>query len=226
MNENLNPVADRKPLTKAQFVMLRSLGREGTWTEGDHPLWKVSRNWVHSREHHIFAMGACWELEGMGLVVSTNPLTCCEVHRSVKRFTLSPRGKAMLVRINSHRRVPQQAQWMPNNEILALARACVVASVADPEILLQQILVQAQHEHALRLGSYQERFVKLVKSARKVAGSRSERDLAELDGVLRSSTNVPPEFADSIASVLKRQPQLYALADQPLQPTEQEQALS
>ena len=140
-------------------------------------------------------------------------------------FTLSERGKAMLVRING-RRAPLLAQWMHTNEILALARAGVAVTAVDPATVVQLILVQAQHEHALRLGSYQERFVKLVKSARKVAGSRSERDLAELDGVLRSSTNVPPEFADSIASVLKRQPQLYALADQPLQPIEQEQALS
>ena len=140
-------------------------------------------------------------------------------------FTLSERGKAMLVRING-RRAPLLAQWMHTNEILALARAGVAVTAVDPATVVQLILVQAQHEHALGLGSYQERFVKLVKSARKVAGSRSERDLAELDGVLRSSTNVPPEFADSIASVLKRQPQLYALADQPLQPIEQEQALS
>lgn len=68
--------------------------------------------------------------------------------------------------------------------------------------MVQLILVQAQQENALRLGSYQERFVKLVKSARKVAAGRSVRDLEELDGVLRSSTSVPLEFVDSIASVL------------------------
>ncbi|WP_282366624.1 hypothetical protein [Pseudomonas sp. PS02290] len=226
MNDKLNPVADRKSLTKAQFVMLRSLGREGSWTEGDHPLWKVSRHWVHSREHHIFAMGACWELEGMGLVVSTNPLTCCEVHRSAKRFTLSPRGKAMLIRINSQRRAPRLAPWIPNNVILALARARAAVTAGDPTTVVQLILVQAQHENALRLGSVQERFVKLVKSARKVAAGRSVQDLGALEEALRSSTNVPPEFVDSIASVLKQQPQLDAVPDCPHEPTEQEQALS
>ncbi|MBX8557064.1 hypothetical protein K5D56_21605 [Pseudomonas cichorii] len=226
MNDKLNPVEDRKSLTKAQFVMLRSLGREGSWTEGDHPLWKVSRHWVHSRKHHIFAMGACWELEDMGLVVSTNPLTCCEVHRSAKRFTLSPRGKAMLVRINSQRRAPRLAPWMPNNEILALAQACAAVNAVDPASAVRLILMQAQHENGLRLGSVQERFVKLVKSARTVAAGRSVQDLGALEEALRSSTNVPAEFVDSIAYVLKRQPKRYALADQPIQPTEQEQALS
>ena len=116
-------------------------------------------------------------------------------------FTLSERGKAMLVRING-RRAPLLAQWMHTNEILALPRAGVAVTAVDPATVVQLILVQAQHEHALGLGSYQERFVKLVKSARKVAAGRSVRDLAEFEGVLRSSTSVPPEFADSIASVL------------------------
>ena len=226
MIDRANAVADREPLTKAQFVMLRSLGREGSWTEGDHPLWKVSRHWVYSRAHHIYAMGACWELESMGMVVSTNPLTCCEVHRSTKRFTLSPRGKAMLIRINAHRRAPSVPQWMLPTEILALVRACAAVTAVDPATVVQLILVQAQHENALRLGSVQERFVKLVKSARKVAAGRSVQDLGALEEALRSSTNVPPEFADSIASVLKQQPQLDAVPDCPHEPTEQEQALS
>lgn len=96
-------------------------------------------------------------------------------------FTLSERGKAMLVRING-RRAPLLAQWMHTNEILALARAGVAVTAVDPATVVQLILVQAQHEHALGLGSYQERFVKLVKSARKVAAGRSVRDLAEFEG--------------------------------------------
>lgn len=205
----------------AQFVMLRSLGREGTWAEGDEPLWKVSRHWSHSREHSVEALAACWDLERAGLAVST-PCTCCEAHRDAEEFTLSERGKAMLVRINGRRRAPLLAQWMHNNELLALARACVAVSAEEPATVVQLILVQAQQENALRLGSYQERFVKLVKSARKVAAGRSVRDLAEFDGVLRSSTSVPLEFADSIAFVLSHQPKLGAVSEALHEPTEQE----
>lgn len=122
-----SPAADRPPLTMAQFVMLRSLGREGTWAEGDEPLWKVSRHWSHSREHSVEALAACWDLERAGLAVST-PCTCCEAHRDAKEFTLSERGKTMLVRINGRRRAPLLAQWMHNNELLALARACVAVT--------------------------------------------------------------------------------------------------
>lgn len=216
-----SPAADRPPLTMAQFVMLRSLGREGTWAEGDEPLWKVSRHWSHSREHSVEALAACWGLERAGLVVST-PRTCCEAHRAASEFTLSERGKATLVRINGRRRAPLLAQWLHNNELLALARACVAVTAVEPATVVQLILVQAQQENALRLGSYKERFVKLVKSARKVAAGRSVRDLEELDGVLRSSTSVPLEFADSIASVLSHQPKLGAVAEALHEPTEQE----
>ncbi|TCV51450.1 hypothetical protein [Pseudomonas sp. 460] len=181
------PTAARLPLTMAQFVMLRSLGREGSWAEGSAPLWKVSRHWSHSREHSVEALGACWDLERLELVVCT-PRTCCEAHLGGKVFALSERGKAMLVHINGRR---------------------------GPATVVQLILVQAQHENALRLGSYQERFVKLVKSARKVAAGRSVRDLAELDGVLRSSTSVPLEFADSIASVLTVQARATSGAELP-----------
>lgn len=216
-----SPAADRPPLTMAQFIMLRSLGREGTWAEGDEPLWKVSRHWSHSREHSVEALAACWGLERAGLVVST-PRTCCEAHRAASEFTLSERGKATLVRINGRRRAPLLAQWLHNNELLALARACVAVTAVEPATVVQLILVQAQQENALRLGSYKERFVKLVKSARKVAAGRSVRDLEELDGVLRSSTSVPLEFADSIASVLSHQPKLGAVAEALHEPTEQE----
>lgn len=216
-----SPAADRPPLTMAQFIMLRSLGREGTWAEGDEPLWKVSRHWSHSREHSVEALAACWGLERAGLVVST-PRTCCEAHRAAAEFTLSERGKATLVRINGRRRAPLLAQWLHNNELLALARACVAVTAVEPATVVQLILVQAQQENALRLGSYKERFVKLVKSARKVAAGRSVRDLEELDGVLRSSTSVPLEFADSIASVLSHQPKLGAVAEALHEPTEQE----
>ena len=215
-----SPAADRPPLTMAQFVMLRSLGREGTWVESDEPLWKVSSHWSHSREHSVEALAACWDLERAGLAVST-PRTCCEAHRGAEEFTLSERGRAMLVRINS-RRAPFLAQWMHNNELLALARACVAVTAVEPATVVQLLLVQAQHENALRLGSYHERFVKLVKSARKVAAGRSVRDLAELDGALRSSTSVPLELADSIASVLSHQPKRVAVADPLHEPTEQE----
>jgi len=215
------PAADRPPLTMAQFVMLRSLCREGTWAEGDAPLWKVSRHWSHSREHFVEALTACWDLEHLGLVVSSRR-TCCEVHRGAQEFTLSERGKAMLVRINGRRRAPLPVQWIHTHEILALARACVAVTVVEPTTAVQLVLAQAQYENALRLGSYQERFVKLVKSARKVAAGRSVRDLAELDGVLRSSTSVPLEFADSIYSVLSHQPKRVAVADQLREPTEQE----
>ncbi|WP_150782755.1 hypothetical protein [Pseudomonas fluorescens] len=68
--------------------------------------------------------------------------------------------------------------------------------------------------------------MKLVKSARKVAAGRSVRDLAVLDGALRSSTSVPPEFADSIASMPSHQPQRVAVADQLHELTKQEQALT
>jgi hypothetical protein len=135
-------------------------------------------------------------------------------------FTLSERGKAMLVRINGHRRAPLLAQWMHSNEILALARVCAAVTAVEPVTVVQQILVQAQRENGLGLGSYEERFVKLVKSARKVAAGRSVRDLDELDGVLRSSTSVPLEFADSIRSVLSQQPQPVAVADQLHEATE------
>lgn len=195
------PAAARPPLTMAQFVMLRSLGREGTWAEGNAPLWKVSRHWSHSREHFVEALTACWDLEPVGLVVSS-PRTCCEVHRGAQEFTLSEPGKAMLVRINGRRRAPLPVQWMHTNEILALARASVAVTAVELATVVRLIQVQAQHENALRLGSYQERFVKLVKSARKVAAGRSVRDLVELERALRSSTSVPLEFADSIASVL------------------------
>lgn len=219
------PAAVRPSLTMAQFVMLRSLGREDSWAEGNAPLWKVSRHWSHSREHSVEALGACWDLERAGLAESA-PRTCCEAHRGAKVFTLSEQGKAMLVRINGHRRAPLLAQWMHTNEILALARACVAVTAVEPATVVQLILAQAQRENALGLGSQEERFVKLVKSARKVAAGRSVRDLAELDGVLRSSTSVPLEFADSIRSVLSQQPQPVAVAGQLHEATEQEQALS
>jgi hypothetical protein len=132
----------------------------------------------------------------------------------------------MLIRINSHRQAPTLPQWMLPTQILALARACAAVTAVDPATVVQMILVQAQHENALRLGSVQERFVHLVKSARKVAAGRSAHDLGALEGALRNGTNVPPEFADSIASVLKQQPRFKAVPDRQLVPTEQEQALS
>jgi hypothetical protein len=224
-HSSAGPAAARPSLTMAQFVMLRSLGREGSWAEGNDPLWKVSRHWSHSREHSVEALGACWDLERLELVVST-PRTCCEAHLGAKVFTLSERGKAMLVRINGHRRAPLLAQWMHTNEILALARACVAVTAVEPATVVQLILAQAQHESALGLGICEERFVKLVKSARKVAAGRSVRDLSELDGALRSSTSVPLEFADSIRSVLSQQPPRGTLADQPHEATEQERALT
>jgi len=181
MIDHSGPGAARPPLTMAQFLMLRSLGREGSWAEGNAPLWKISRHWSHSPEHSVEAMEACWDLKRVGLVMST-PRICCEAYRGAKLFTLSERGKAMLVRINGHRRAPLLAQWMHTNEILALARACVPVTAVDPATVVQLILVQAQHEKALGLGTGQERFVKLVKSARKVAAGRSVRDLSELDG--------------------------------------------
>lgn len=225
MIDHSNPVAARQPLTKAQFVMLRSLGREGSWSEGSLPLWKVSRHWSLSREHSIDADDACRDLERRGLAVITRK-TCCEAHRYDKVFSLTERGKAMLIRINTHQLPPILPQWMPTVEILAMARACAAVTAVVPATVVQLILVQAQRENALRLGSVQERFVKLVKSARKVAAGRSVQDLGAFEGALRSSTNVPPDFADSIASVLKQQPQLNAVPDRPHEPTEQEQALS
>ncbi|MBI6552628.1 hypothetical protein PVE_P0009 (plasmid) [Pseudomonas veronii 1YdBTEX2] len=128
----------------------------------------------------------------------------------------------MLIRINTHQLPPILPQWMPTVEILAMARACAAVTAVVPATVVQLILVQAQRENALRLGSVQERFVKLVKSARKVAAGRSVQDLGAFEGALRSSTNVPPDFADSIASVLKQQPQLNAVPDRPHEPTEQE----
>lgn len=99
-------------------------------------------------------------------------------------------------------------------------------TAVEPATAVQLILAQAQHESALGLGICEERFVKLVKSARKVAAGRSVRDLSELDGALRSSPSVPLEFADSIRSVLSQQPPRGTLAEQPHEATEQEQALT
>lgn len=225
MADQSNPVAARPPLTKAQFIMLRSLGREGSWSEGSAPLWKLSRHWSLSRKHSIDAEDACWSLERMGLAESTRK-TCCEAHRHDKVFTLSERGKAMLICINAHRRAFPLPQWMLTTELLALARACTAVTAIEPATVVQLILVQARRENALRLGSVQERFVKLVKSARKIAAGRSAQDLGALEEALRSSTSVPQEFADSIASVLKQQPQRIAVHDRIHQPTEQEKALS
>ncbi len=39
-SSNPVPAVHRPPLTMAQFIMLQSLGREGSWAEGDAPLWR------------------------------------------------------------------------------------------------------------------------------------------------------------------------------------------
>lgn len=215
----------RKIETLTQFIMLRVLGRVGSWAEGNPPLWKFSRHWSHCPEHREAVVAACRDLERLGLAVST-PRSCCEVHQGLPLFTLSELGRAELIRISLGQREQMLFQWMHPTEILALSRASAGISARDPCKVVRHILDQARFESALGLGCLEERFVKLVKSACKVAAGRSEQNWRELEGALRSSTNVPPELADSIASILTQQPQFNAVPYRPPEPTEQNQAMS
>ena len=196
----------RPQLTQAHLIMLLSLGREGTWAEGDDPLWMVSRHWRHSSKHVIDAMTACAELRSMGLVESTPRGT----HPGGTVFSLSDRGKAMLMHIHLHRSRPApgngEAQVAPSQDPLSQALAFGAVTELGADVVVQLILDAVMCEAGFSAESPHDRFVMLVKSARKIAGLRSVRDLEALDGELQSGTSVPAGWYDSIRSLLGQQP--------------------
>lgn len=196
----------RPQLTQAHLIMLLSLGREGTWAEGDDPLWKVSRHWRHSSKHVIDAMTACAELRSMGLVESTLGGT----HPGSTVFSLSDRGKAMLMHIHLHLSRPAPANGesrvTPSQDPLSQALAFGAVTELGADVVVQLILDAVMREAGFCAETPHDRFVMLVKSARKIAGLRSVRDLEALDGELQSGTSVPAGWYDSIRFLLGQQP--------------------
>ena len=182
-------------LLQGEFIMLRSLGKDGSWRECDAPLWKVSRRWYHSRGHWMSASEACWSLEDKGLV-SRSPLSCCLQHEHANVYILTDQGVRMVATINS------QSRQMRTSDFISLAQACSMVVGSDPVVFAKWILGEAGQAGSLE----NERLVRLVKSARKVAAARSMNALANLDEELVKLCTVGAALADLIRSVVREQP--------------------
>lgn len=95
----------REKLSKNEFIMIRSLGKQGSYRLFEEPLWRVGRHWGYDYMFELEARAACESLLRKGLV-DTKRLYCCSHHINLNNqtlYVLSPRGKAFLERANQPR---------------------------------------------------------------------------------------------------------------------------
>lgn len=113
----------REKLSKSEFTMLRSLGKQGGYMRYDAPLWRVGRRWDTDHNFELEARDACESLLKKGLVIGQR-LHCCSYHTSMGEeafYVLSARGIAFLERANLPRTIsviePDVSQVVPTLQI-------------------------------------------------------------------------------------------------------------